>query len=105
VAYPVYSVRLFEALRLSGNLGYTCPAGVATVLRDVDATVYGNSGTAQFYVGGAVGQFIWLIEAGAGAAESYQWRGRQVFNPGDIITFSAGGMWDITASGYHLTLP
>ena len=106
MASPVYSTRIFAALALEGSQTFTCPAGYRTVLRDVDLWMYNNADTDFFYVAGSEDQNIWAIVADAGVFGAYQWRGRQVFNPGELIIFSnAGGFVDVTASGYLLTLP
>jgi hypothetical protein len=104
---PVYSTRLFEALALTTNVGYTVPAGVRAVLRDVDIFIGAHGTETAFAILGGMGQVIWYVDvASATTGQSFQWRGRQVFNPGDIISFvaSANGV-DVSASGYLLTLP
>lgn len=104
---PVYSKRLFVEEGLNTNLGYTVPAGYVAVLRDVDVFCNLYSTSTEFYVAGVGGAILWYVTVGALTDPSfYQWRGRQVFNAGDIITFagSSNGV-DMTASGYLLSTP
>lgn len=102
----VYSTRLYAALDLHGNEGYTVPGGYVCVLRDVDIFSYSSGSESGFALEGDLGQVIWYVLVPPDTTQSYQWRGRQVFNPGDIITFNASaGSFDVTASGYLLYLP
>lgn len=102
----VYSVQFVALAELTGSHGLDVPAGYKYILRDVD--VVNRSGSAvAFGLVGSAGQFVWYWDPLYNAnALGGQWRGRQVFNPGEQIVFNAlSGAWDVTASGYALTLP
>jgi hypothetical protein len=106
VSSRVYSTRLIEQAGLTGNVGFTVPEGFTCVLRDVDCYVANYDTETGFYFAGAVGNILWRVVFPDSAESSQQWRGRQVFNPGDIITFAAqANPVDFAASGYLLELP
>lgn len=104
---PVYSIRIFAQGALTGTHPVTVPAGLVYVLRDVDVWSRTQTSGDAFAILGSNAQLLWfvaippLVNPWIG-----QWRGRQIFNAGETVTFeSAGGEWDVTASGYQLTLP
>lgn len=106
MALPVYSVRLFEALGLEDVVSFTCVEGFTTVIRDVDIFFYAHDTESGFSLAGALGQYFWVVTVPAGDGTTLQWRGRQVFNPGDTVGVGVGpGQVDVTISGYQLSLP
>lgn len=104
---PVYSTQFIARAGLNVNVGYTVPAGYRAVLRDVDvACATGSGDTRIFFLENPQGGLVWVAIANPESYVSFQWRGRQVYNPGEIITFNpAEGAWDVMGSGYLLTLP
>lgn len=105
----VYSVRLFQALGLSPGtvVAYTVPAGYRAILRDIDLYSSAGVSNSEIYIEGALGQTIFHAEVAATTQDSPQWRGRQVLYEGETISVNVGGAssWDVTISGYELTLP
>lgn len=95
----------FAALQgLSGDHALTVPSGEVWVIRDID--VYADDfAPAEFYFIGASTQTIaYWQSSGASTPSTYQWRGRQVFEPGETIILRATNAADVTMSGYRLTL-
>jgi hypothetical protein len=107
MASAVYSTRFFVQEALVGNLGYTVPDGYRAVLRDVDGFIDAYSGLTALAIDGVGGATIAYWSVASGTFQTIQWRGRQVFNPGDIIGFLQTGAdpVSVSASGYLLTLP
>lgn len=105
----VYSVRLYHGLGVSPGtiVAYTVPAGYRAILRDIDCYSSAGVSNSEIYIEGDLGQTIFHAEVAATTQDSPQWRGRQVFEPGETISINVGGAsaWDITMSGYLLTLP
>ena len=100
----VYSVRFYEGRNVTGGT-FTVPAGVIWIVRDVDAFFGGGLAGGALDVVGTLGQtFAWFPFTGLTAA-AFQWRGRQVFNPGDVWGFTSGQGIDLTLSGYSLIAP
>lgn len=100
----VYSVR-FVALRNTSGGGVVVPAGNVAIVRDIDAFFGGGIGGGALNVTGPAGQtFAWFPFTGL-ESSVFQWRGRQVFNPGETIGWTADHGVDLTISGYLLTLP
>ena len=102
----VYSVQIMCLAPMLPSNTVVVPDGVRMIIRDVDAVEVGGSTPAQLVWQGPAGnQLWWATRSAAGAAEFFQWRGRQVFNPGESVIFSVvSGTWDIQVSGYELTL-
>lgn len=105
MALAVYSIRFMAWAATELGPSFTCPPGYVCVVRDADIYSGGGAminwdisinGLAHF----AAGQFT--IEA---LAQTAQWRGRQVFNAGEILTFASDGPTDGMISGYQLLLP
>lgn len=110
MAQPVYSVRLFATGALtsaSGTVGPVVPSGLVYVLRDIDVVEITGTASAAMQVYGQTGGILWVYERGSTLNSAWGgWRGRQVYNEGEQIGFSApSGTWSISASGYQLTLP
>lgn len=101
----VYSTRFLGWASESTPPAYTVPAGYVVVVRDADIYSGGGSiidwtlsvnGVARF----AAGQFT--VES---IAQTAEWRGRQILNPGELLVFAADGATDGMVSGYLLPLP
>jgi len=62
--------------------------------------------TPILFIRGSDGQALFYA-TGSNVSGSYNsWRGRQIIPAGDSFQISvSSGTWDITISGYHLTLP
>lgn len=110
MSVPVYSVMLWslaQATAATGKSGPTVPDGEVYILRDIDA--WSSTGAAGdfFVLYGAAGVAIQLLAIGDGhSSHSTQWRGRQVYAPGEQLAVQVGtGTWNIQMSGYRLTLP
>lgn len=100
----VYSTRLIEAHATSAET-YTVPAGYRLVVRDADCFYPGGLGQSAQLEGPAGQIFAYFPFAAAVNGVLSSWRGRQVFEPGETITFASTAAMDITVSGYLLTLP
>jgi hypothetical protein len=110
MARDVYSIRIFSTGGLTsaaGTVGPVVPAGLVYVLRDMDAVEITGATSAQLEVLNPTLQPLWFINtANPQIAANFQWRGRQVFGPGEQVGFHAfSGAWSLMASGYQLTLP
>lgn len=109
-AQPVYSIRIFGHASLTsaaGIVGPVVPSGLVYVVRDID--VFNNSAATTDLLNvrnqllGPLTQF----QGGTTVATRIgQWRGRQVYGPGEQVGFQVfAGTWAIACSGYQLTLP
>lgn len=101
----VYSTRFLAWAASESPPAFTVPMGYVAVVRDAD--IYSGGGALTNWVLSvnlvahfAAGQFT--IEA---LAQTAQWRGRQVLNPGEFLVFAADGSTDGMVSGYLLALP
>lgn len=112
----IYSAQLFAGHVPSGVTDLPpIGDGLVCVVRDVD--VYWGGGLppwAAFHLrGGPEQTFVYLgpdpNEQGAGGSmpeQLWSWRGRQVINPGEVLSIDVGnGPVDVTISGYLLTAP
>lgn len=84
--------------------GFVVPDGYVAVVRDIDVWSGGGAiinWVVQVVEGAkfAAGQFT--VES---IAQTAQWRGRQVLNPGEVLEFSSDGATDGLISGYLLSL-
>lgn len=103
----VYSVRLFAGqITTSLSSLYTVPANAVVVVRDVE--LYNNSGASDHadvainVSGGTLTQVIGTASIANGV--SFQWKGRIVLAPADIIqAFTGAGNWLCYISGYNFT--
>ncbi len=101
----IYSVRFLQAVAGSGPYTYTVPAGKVAIARDLDA--YGNViGASSIFLEGALGQAIWYAAWNPTDDKAQSWRGRQVYESGDVIKVQCNpapldGI-DFTLSGYLL---
>jgi hypothetical protein len=100
----VYSVQLLQ-LHGASSGSFVIPAGVVCVVRDADCFYPGGLGQSAQLEGPAGGIFAYFPFAAAINGVLVSWRGRQIFNAGDTVTFAATTDMDITVSGYHLSLP
>lgn len=110
MARDVYSIRIFASASLtasSGIVGPVVPADFVYVLRDVDAVELTGSGTGAFQIIAQTLGVLYAFQRGATLASAVaQWRGRQVYGPGEKVGFEVvTGTWSIAASGYQLSLP
>ena len=105
--YPVYSTQFIALGGVTRVQIYVVPDGFRGVLRDVDvACVTGDVDERLFYLFCPSPNLMWTATAPSSTPFFAQWRGRQVLNPGDRITFDPQvGAWDVAASGYLLELP
>lgn len=101
----VYSTRFVAWAASMLPPAFEVPAGYVAIVRDID--VWSGGGAminwqveviegAKF----AAGQFT--IES---IAQTAQWRGRQVLEPGEFLEFQSDGPTDGLISGYLLGLP
>lgn len=108
MSQPVYSSRFIQQLGLDGSISFAIPSGFVGVLRDVDAYCNAELGFADLFIKGALNQTIAWHHWDATTIDQFQWRGRQVFEPGELITATAdtgiGVAIDVTVSGYLLQL-
>lgn len=110
MALPVYSLRIFAHASLvtsAGTVGPVVPAGFVYVLRDVDVFEETGAQGVTLSVVNPLGGYLTVFLTGSTLqSRVQQWRGRQVYHPGEQVGFFAGsGQWAIMASGYQLTLP
>lgn len=101
---PVYSERFMAVQGLVGYETYTVPSGYRAVIRDLNAYNGGGATTTHLVLHGSAGQAL-LLFTSALAAGDYFWVGRQVYYAGEDISVQTDGAWDVTLSGYLLTLP
>lgn len=106
----VYSIRILATAGLtvaSGFVGPIVPDGLVYVVRDIDArSNTGITGDQLAFYNQTAG-ILWAPQLVAGGSdEGFQWRGRQVYNPGErVMVQSFSGEWTVSISGYQLTLP
>lgn len=107
MAIPVYSLRIFVQGSLDIVKHVVVPDPYIYIVRDIDVTERAGLSTGAFFFEGSEGQIIWAAYASVtGTFKSATWRGRQVFYPGESIGFDASvGAWDVTCSGYQLSMP
>lgn len=110
MARPLYSLRIFAAgsmTNAAGIVGPVVPPGLIYVLRDIDVVEISGGGTGAFQAMNPLGGVLWIFQRGStlNSADG-QWRGRQVFDEGETVGFTAvTGTWSAMASGYQLTKP
>lgn len=103
---PVYSIQVFSLAPALTDQSYTVPDGARIILRDMDARDESATAGDQIAVYNAAGGILWTAKYHAADDPwHYQWTGRQVYNPGEIIRVHVfAGAWSIQGSGYELTL-
>jgi hypothetical protein len=103
---PVYSVQIMSVTPALPLNTVVVPDGSRIIVRDVDAIEVSGGGTGACQLLSASGGVLWVFQRGSTLNSAVgQWRGRQVFNPGQSITFQVvSGTWDVQISGYQLTL-
>ena len=106
MARPVYSITIVDLAPALANNYVVVPDGVRIILRDVDAyEESGTNGTVMSVQNAAGGNLVVFQRTAATPTGPWQWRGRQVYNPGESINFHVfSGTWSVMASGYELTL-
>lgn len=100
-----YSHRFEDVLGLTGtSAGFTCPAGFRAVLKC--ATLYCNAVlNGLIYLHGPLGNAIVAANHDALNATYMVFEGMYVFEEGETIHFASDGQaWDVSSSGYLLTL-
>jgi hypothetical protein len=104
---PLYSIQIISVAPCLPLSQVVVPDGSVIVLRDVDVVEASGGGAGIFQILSASGGIMWSVQRGAGIAGAvFQWRGRQVFHAGEVITFQVvSGVWDVQASGYELSVP
>lgn len=84
---------------------YVVPSGYRAVVRDIDVWS-GGGAIIQFTVSvNAIARFYGGEFNVESVQQVMQWRGRQILQPGEELTFAATGALDGMISGYLLTLP
>lgn len=106
----VYSIQLAAHASYIGTLDVLVPPGYKLVVRDIDLWHNASSAAADFqFLGNIPNQILWLQSWAAGAFGFGQWRGRQVFETGQlfqiIVNDSGGAGVSFQVSGYQLSLP
>lgn len=105
---PVYSSRFIQQVGLDSSASFAVPSGFIAVVRDLDAYCNATIGFANLFMEGAIGQTIAWHSWEVTTQDQFQWRGRQVLEPGETLTVVAdtgvGVGIDVTVSGYLLTL-
>jgi hypothetical protein len=106
LAERVYSTQFIVAVGLTGTSSFACPSGFRMIVRDVDCYSDSVASAGDLFVRNPAGGTIFWQHVGVGVQQIGQWRGRQVFDPGDVLAVVATGTsWDVMVSGYLLTLP
>lgn len=108
MARDVYTIRMFAHASLSATTaGPIVPDQFVYVVRDIDITRNDEVGAQQLIVQNPLGGALFLVNGPASVGTiNQQWRGRQVYEPGEHIgIICTGGSWSICISGYQLTLP
>jgi hypothetical protein len=101
----VYSIVMYEQHDLDGDSGdLVVPEGFVWVLRSLDVV---NGSPLNFVaLKGSVGQLIWVNSFATPVGFDYaSWRGRQVVQPGEVLSVQSTAPADVTLSGYQLSLP
>lgn len=90
-----------------GPVGPIVPDGVVWVVRDMDINgVTDTVGDVLAVASPTLGNLFIVRILTGGSGDNKQWRGRQVFNTGEWLKVTSfQGTWDVTISGYALTLP
>jgi hypothetical protein len=107
VAAPVYSIRILAHGALTSSITTTVPDGLIYVARDLDVVCLTPSATSVVNLRGSNSQIIWYVSVDLSTMPRWQsWRGRQIFYPGEPLTLAVeSGTFDVTLSGYQLSLP
>jgi hypothetical protein len=103
---PVYSIQIMALSPCLPVNTVVVPDGSRIIVRDLDVTERTGATGEQLAFENAATGFIWLLSSTPGVGvNSFAWRGRQVFNPGESITVRViSGTWDAQMSGYELSL-
>lgn len=91
----------------AGRVGPIVPDGLIYVVRDIDINGVTDTTGDVIAVFNPLGGNLFICREEAGQLnDNHQWRGRQVYSPGEPVQLeSFGGTWDVMISGYQLTLP
>ena len=106
MARPVYSIQIMSLAPALTNNTVVVPSGVRIIVRDIDSFCESGGTGFQFSFQNAAGGNLWApVQNSFPAIGNWQWRGRQVYNPGESINIHVfSGAWSIQMSGYELTL-
>lgn len=104
MARSLYSEQLAALQGFSGTYTYTVASGFRVVLRDLDASYDGVSGT-ELRLLGSAGQTIDRWHGTIADEGPHQWRGRQVIRSGESFQVTTTDATDVTISGYVLSEP
>jgi hypothetical protein len=103
----VYSTNFLDLHAAALGIGYEVPAGFKAIVRDIDVFFTALAVINLNIIGPSGGTFAYFSYIPSGSAFQ-DWRGRQVFSPGDVIGVTGtidAGSFDLRMSGYLLTLP
>jgi hypothetical protein len=105
VARPAYSTNLLAIREEAGTFTYTVAAGFVVVVRDVDAFWSYGLTPASLNVVGDLGETFafWFADSVEPISQSFEWRGRQVFESGTSFSVITSSALDVRVSGYVLT--
>ena len=81
------------------------PAGFVAVVRDIDVYFGTSLSVRQVFAYGSASQVFFQGSVDANLAGWRQWEGRQVLQAGEALGILGTDVFDLTASGYLLTLP
>jgi len=104
VTASVYSVCFGQWTGLETSETITVPTGRVYIVRDIDAVAdLGSAGVIEAKRNDST--LFWQVAYdGTRPADSYVFRGRQVFAAGEtIVVTAAPGPWDVSVCGYDLT--
>jgi hypothetical protein len=110
VARALYSLRIFASGALNnaaGTVGPIVPSEFIYVIRDIDVYNDTAGATDNLVVFAQTGGILCsFIGSATENQPNQQWRGRQVYGPGEQVAVRAFvGTWGVAISGYQLTLP
>ena len=103
----VYSTNIFNGVAPAGTTVHvTPPPDVTVVLRDVTAITLGGNDSIYLYFGppGDAQGSISLLTTSVIAAPYSSWQGRQVIEPGGVLTITSNLLdHQVSVSGYYLS--
>lgn len=103
---PVYSIQIFSLAPALPSQAVTVPGDARIIVRDIDAFEQSGAPSVALEILNAAGGLLWnVVTSSPWTPVNFQWRGRQVYNPGQTITLKVtGGAWAVQISGYELSL-
>lgn len=102
----VYSIQIMSLAPALPVNTIEVPDGSRIIVRDIDAVEISGTVDALLVVLNAAGGYLWAANRFTEPSNyNAQWRGRQVYNPGQsIVAQVVSGTWEIQMSGYQLSL-